>query len=259
MWLRSLFGFLKATSARPPAGRARPGTARPRPAAHRPQLEVLEDRCLLSTSPLFDLGTPQGGPFPSDRFTVADRSQLTDRRINLPLPDAATRPSDVADLSVINTLDGFNLQPRLSISFSGPIDVTTINSSNVFLIKLEDSTSPDEPGGQIVGVNQIVWDVATNTLHVESDELLEQHTRYALIVTRGLRDADGLPVEPSAAFERFRHDLNFGQTADPDLAEYREDLLDALSAAELAGVKPKNVVTASVFTTMSTTAILEKI
>ena len=154
-------------------------------------LEFLENRCLLSTFAAFDLDTPDSGPFPSDRFTVADSSQLTNRRINLPLPDAASRPSDYADVSVINTLDGFNLQPRLSIPFSGPIDVTTVNSSTVFLIKLGDTTSPEDRGGQIVGINQTVWDVATNTLHVESDELLDQHTRYALIVTRGVRDADG--------------------------------------------------------------------
>ena len=142
-------------------------------------------------------GRRDGGPFPSDRFTVADSSQLTGRRVNLPLPDRATHPSDYDDISVINTLDGFNLQPRLSIPFSGPIDLTTVNSSTVFLIKLDDPTAPEEGGGQVVGINQTVWDVATNTLHVESDELLEQHTRYALIVTRGVRDADGLPVEPS--------------------------------------------------------------
>src|SRR5262245_8589729 len=224
----------------------------------RPYLEILEDRCVPSTFAAFDLDTPESGPFPSDRFTVADSSQLTGRRINLPLPGSATRPSDYDDISVINTLDGFNLQPRLSIAFSGPSDVSTVNSGTVFLIKLEDPTAPDEPGDRIVGINQIVWDVATNTLHVESDELLEQHTRYALIVTRGVHDADGQPVEPSEQFARFRHDLNFGQTHDPALKEYRKDLLEALKAARHAGVAERDVATASVFTTLSATAVLEK-
>src|SRR5262245_50358732 len=173
----------------------------------RPYLEILEDRFVPSTVAAFDLDTPESGPFPSDRFTVADSSQLTGRRVNLPLPDRATHPSDFDDVTLLNTLDGFNLQPRLSIPFSGPIDVTTVSSGTVFLIKLTDPTAPEEGGGQVVGINQIVWDVATNTLHVESDELLEQHTRYALIVTRGVRDAAGHPVEPSEAFARFRHDL----------------------------------------------------
>jgi hypothetical protein len=224
----------------------------------RPRFEVLEDRCMPSTFAAFGLDTPDRGPFPSDRFTVADSSQLTNRRINLPLSDVASRPSDYADLNVINTLDGFNLQARLSVSFSGPIDVRTVDSKTVFLIKVNDPTSPTERGGRIVGINQTVWDAATNTLHVESDELLEQHTRYALVVTRGVHDADGQPVEPSEEFDRFRHDLNFGQTHDAAVKEYRKDLLEALKAARDAGVAEKDIVTASVFTTMSVTATLEK-
>jgi hypothetical protein len=70
---------------------------------------------------LFNLETPTGGPFPSDRFTVADPSHNTGLRVNLPLPDCGARPADCDDLNVINTLDGFNQQPRLSIPFSGPI------------------------------------------------------------------------------------------------------------------------------------------
>src|SRR5437762_8451214 len=105
-------------------------------------LEILEDRCVPSTFAAFDLANPDSGPFPSDRFTVADASQLTGRRVDLPLPDRVTRPSDYADISVIDTLDGFNMQPRLSIAFSGPIDVNTVNSNTVFLVKLEDPTAP---------------------------------------------------------------------------------------------------------------------
>jgi hypothetical protein len=222
-------------------------------------LEVLEDRCLPSTFAAFGLDAPDHGPFPSDRFTTPDVSQLTGRRINLPLPDPAARPSDYADLSVLNTLDGFNPQPRLSIPFSGPIDVNTVGSSTVFLIKLDDPTSPADRGGQIVGINQIVWDVATNTLHVESDQLLDQHARYALIVTRGVKDAGGEPVEASPEFSHFRHDLNFGQAHDPGLKAYRKDLLHAVKAARSVGVAERDIVSASVFTTMSVTATLEKI
>src|SRR5262245_66166214 len=125
----------------------------------RPNLDILEGRCTPSTFAASDLGNPDTGPFPSDRFTVADASQLTGRRVDLPLPDRATRPSDYDDISVINTLDGFNLQPRLSVAFSGPINVNTVNSNTIFMIKLEDPTSPEEAGGHVVGINQTVWDV----------------------------------------------------------------------------------------------------
>ena len=62
------------------------------------------------------------------------------------------------------------------------------------------STTGGGSFGQKVGINQIVWDPATNTLHVESDDLLDQHTRYAVIVTDGILDAgwSGLVTVDSA-------------------------------------------------------------
>jgi hypothetical protein len=221
-------------------------------------IEILEDRCMPSTFAAFDLSAPNIGPFPSDRFTVADTSQLTGLRVDLPLPDQGTRPSDYNDIRVINTLDGFNLQPRLSVAFSGAIDVNTVNSNDMFLIRLGDTQNPQDRGGEVVGINQVVWDPATSTLHVESEQLLDQHTRYALIVTDGLRDGAGQAVQASADFQSFRHDLNFGQADDPALKAYRKELIDALAAASQDGILQKDVVTASVFTTMSATALLEK-
>jgi hypothetical protein len=154
----------------------------------------------------FSLGSPTGGPFPSDLFTVPDPSHNTGLRVNLPFPDCAARPSDCADLDVINTLDGFNVQPRLSIPFSGPIDVSTATSDTIFLIRLG-STVPDGTfGGKVVGINQVVWDPETNTLHVESDELLKQHSRYAVIVTQDVHDTAGHRLGDKA-FDQFRKQL----------------------------------------------------
>jgi len=215
---------------------------------------VLGLALLLLTAPASQAaGVKAGGdPFPSDIFTVADPSHLTGVRVNLPKPSCAARPNDCNDIDVLNGLDGFNLQPRISVSFSGPIDVASVTSGNVFFVSLGDTLGGG--GGAIVGINQIVWDPATNTLHAESDELLDQHTRYALIVTNGIRDTAGAPVE-AGAFATFRHDLNFGQTKDPALKAYRKGLLDGLARS---GVDPSAVVTASVFTTQSATAVLEK-
>jgi virulence factor lipase-like protein len=203
---------------------------------------------------LFDLSSPSTGPFPSDRFTIADATQNTGVRVDLPKPSCGVRPSDCADIDVLNTLDGFNLQPRLSIPFTGAIDPASVSSANVFLVSLGD-TLGGGGDGKPIGINQVVWDPATNTLYAESDELLDQHTRYALIVTRGVRDMAGDPVE-AGAFATFRHDLNFGQSKDPALKAYRKSLLDALA---VSGVNPTNVVAASVFSTQSATADLEKI
>lgn len=213
-----------------------------------------EDHAVVGVQVAFDLSVPDGGPFPSDLFTVADFDQLTGRRVDMPMPDCVSRPSDCLELGVINQLDGFSLLPRLSIRFTGPIDITTVNSSTVFLVSLGDLLT-GRGTGEVVGINQIVWDSPSNTLHAQSDHVLDQHARYALIVTNGVHDSTGNPVGPGL-FGRFRHDLNFGQMRDPILKEYRKALLDAL---ETWGGDASAVVAASVFTTHSPTAIMEKI
>ena len=141
--------------------------------------------------PRFDLSSPPGRRSRAIADTV-DSTQDTCLRVNLPKPNCTVRPSDCADIDVLNTLDGFNMQPRISIPFTGAIDPTSVNSSNVFLISL--------PDFEVTGINQVVWEVATNTLHVESDQLLRQHTTYILVVTTGVRgrsrDAHRLGVLP---------------------------------------------------------------
>ncbi len=222
---------------------------------------------------LFSLEMPTDGPFPSDRFTVADASHNTRRRVNLPISDCTVRQSDCEDLAVLNTLDGFSADPRLSIPFDGPIDVTTVTGKTVFLVGLgnaarecdaaptrdcdedqaDDRRSNDDSrddGRRVIGINQVVWDPSTNTVHVDSDELLNQHTHYALIVTNGVHAESGSPVEASEAFRRFRHTVQ---------GQYKQALLDAIGAARRVGLHERDIVTASVFTTQSVTSVLEKI
>jgi hypothetical protein len=203
--------------------------------------------------PRLDLASPGGAPFPSDRWTVPDGTQLTGVRVALPKPDCAVRPSDCQDINVLNTLDGFNLQPRLSIPFTSGIDVSSVSSSDVFLVRLHGG---DDTGSRVVGINQIVWDPASDTLHAEADQFLDQDTTYALVVTTGVRDATGDAV----GRDQFRKMLNFGQTKDPSEKAYRKQLLDALATVKTATrTDPSRVASESVFTTQSATAVMEKI
>src|SRR5439155_5488336 len=96
------------------------------------------------------------------------------------------------------------------------------------------------------------------TLHAQSDQFLRQHTRYLLIVTNGVRDAAGDPVE-AGDFARFHRDDNFGETRDRALKEYRTELVKALEVLERLRLRPRDVVVASVFTTRSVTPFLEKV
>src|SRR5437868_5759549 len=81
------------------------------------------------------------------------------------------------------------------------------------------------------------------TLTAESDQLLAQDTTYLLVATRGIRDANGHRV----------HEADDNEGAG-DKA-YRKQLRRAL---EFAGLED-DVAAASLFTTQSVTAILEKI
>ncbi len=202
---------------------------------------------------LFDASSPTGGPFPSNLFTVADASHNTSLRVSLPTPDCTVRVTDCQNIAVLNTLDGFNLQPRLSIPFSGPIDVDSVTSETVLLVRIGSTLPGGSPGGQRIGINQVVWDPDANILYVESDELLEQHTRYALIVTRGVRDTAGQQVR-AGSFEHFRNHLHT-----TGAIGYWRELRDGLAAARVAKLPRRGIVGMSVFTTQSATAVLEKI
>src|SRR5215468_7040855 len=156
-----------------------------------------------ATHPVFNLQSSAQSPFPSDRFTVLDNQQLTGLRVNLALPDCNTNPSDCADITLLNQLDGFNLQPRLSIPFDGAIDPGTANSNTIFLVQIPagftgNGDRPVTPN--IIGIYQIVWDPASLTLFAESDQHLDQRSSYLLLVTTGVRDGAGNPIAAPKSF-----------------------------------------------------------
>src|SRR3954451_7233776 len=183
-------------------------------------------------------GTKAGQPFPSNLYTVPDAAQATGLRVNLPTPDCTTNPSDCADAAVLDELDGFNIQPRITVPFSAPIDTSSVSSSTIFLVG---------PGGHKVGINQAVWEPLTNTLHFESDQQLAQATTYLLVVTRGVHDAAGHQLAGSPLG-------SLGASSD-----YKKALHDALPMAMAGGVAPGEIAAASLFTTQSIDAISRKI
>ena len=222
---------------------------------------------LAETHPLFNLQSTTQSPFPSDRFTAFDSQQLTGLRVNVPLPNCATNPSDCADLTLLNQLDGFNLQPRLSIPFDGAIDVSTVNSSTVFLLQLPGrglvEATGDISNPHVIGINQIVWDPASLTLFAESNDHLDEDSNYVLIVTTGVHDASGNPIAAGSAFAQFIHGDGGvdGKNADRLLKLYQGALKHSLDNDVLKniGISSGAVAAASIFTTESATATLRSI
>jgi len=114
--------------------------------------------------------------FPSDDLTVRDRTQLTGRRVNLPLPDCAARPTDCNTVRLLNHLDGFDLDPRLALRFAAPVDPAAIAAATV-VEQLGGSRD-----GARTGVDRVVYDAATNTVYAHPAQQLSPGTTYRLRV-----------------------------------------------------------------------------
>ncbi|MBI3693695.1 MAG: Ig-like domain-containing protein, partial [Acidobacteria bacterium] len=194
----------------------------------------------LGVTVRFDPSSPDTGPFPTDFLTVPDAGQRTGLRVNLPLPDCRLQRSQCRDLDFINQLDGFNLQPRIRARFSGAIRPETLREG-VFFISLET--------GRITPINQVIYDAPTLSAYAKPDELLDQQRGYTLVITNAVRDAAGDPVDADGAFSQC--------LASPAPSAYCARLAAAVNALAPL-LAPRRVVAASVFTTLSATAWMEK-
>jgi hypothetical protein len=189
--------------------------------------------------------------FPDNAFTVADASQLTGRRINFregvdyPNIGGVVQPSCTnADYSIcdafaqLNKLDGFDLQPRVLVPFTGAINLGSVNASDFFI-------STDK-GGFVSGLRQLTFDPATNTLAGISDGFLNENTSYRIHVTNGILDNAGRPVNACGGGCVVRFTT---RTATGELARIRQSmdlpLSNSANAYVLAGFPGASTSTAS--------------
>jgi hypothetical protein len=161
---------------------------------------------------------------PSNNFTVADAAQITGLRVNLPVPACDSTNSSVCDdLTLLNLQDGFDLRPRVTVPFSGAIDVSTVNSTDLFVIG---------PNGFRTPITQLVWDPSTYVLAGEPSDFLSEATVYAVVVTSGIKDPAGHSV---VACDGACVSIFTTETATPELAKLRT-ALDTGSAYSAAGI-----------------------
>lgn len=144
--------------------------------------------------------------FPNDSLTVPDAAQATGVRVNLPSPDCTVRVSDCAETALLNQLDGFDVDPTISIGFGGPIDVTRVNDSTV---------SVHGGTGNPIGLNRIVWDPATNTLYGHPKQQLAPASHYQIVVSDAINGHAGTStfttMSTTVGLQRMREQLDSGQ------------------------------------------------
>ena len=113
--------------------------------------------------------------FPTDELTVRDRSQLTGRRVALPTADC-TVVVRCGLLERLNTLDGFDLDPRLALRFPGPVDPAAVVAATT--VRAADDSGPT------IGIDRVVWDADTNTVYAHPAQQLDPGTRYRLQISK---------------------------------------------------------------------------
>ena len=113
--------------------------------------------------------------FPTDTLTVPDPGQLTGRRVALPA-EGCGAPIVCGLVQRLNELDGFDLDPRIAVRFSAPVDPTEVDDR---------ITIQDAHGGWRTGVDRVVYDPATYTVYAHPAERLAPGTTYRLRVQGG--------------------------------------------------------------------------
>ena len=238
----------------------------------RPALEALR----RDLAPVFDRLASDG--LPRDeiaalwRFTITTRVELAmDRRSQrVPLPfdllldpttgriDLPPLPSDSAaqtyTKSRLAEYDGFGTSVDLLFELSGPVDPATVTSQTVSLWQL--SGPPGDEPRQLGVIVRVLADGAHVVIRPSQSPLPEK-TRFAVVVSTGVRDRDGRPIVPMPVGHLLR-------AAAPVAAAGRSQLssLDDAEAARIEGVRAElaplfarlgrdDVVTAWPFTTMS--------
>jgi Bacterial virulence factor lipase N-terminal len=189
------------------------------------------------------------GPFPNDSLSVADSSQKTGRRIDLPpsadFCDPAASPSVCSNVALLNQLDGFSVNPRLMVCFSAAINPNTLTKGinlRLFTGSLADLFAPP------VLIDQIIFDPSSNCAFAKPRRILKQQSRYLLTVTEAVQDTKGNKVAAQAAFGSCL------KSRDP----YCEELALAVNRDTGFLHCSEKTVAAALFTTMSATTWLEQ-
>jgi hypothetical protein len=196
----------------------------------------------------FDPTLLSAGPFPSDTLSVNDDHQKTGLRISLPaLGSTCSQTATVSVCSntdLLNQLDGFSINPRLMVCFSGAIDPNTLQRG----ITLVGGNTPFFGAfiGPLIGINQIIFDPASNCVFAKPNRVLDQTGHYLLVVTDSLLDTKGKKVTPDPAFGACLRSAEL----------YCREMVEALRLTPLL-FPFQRVVAASLFSTMSVTTWLQ--
>lgn len=171
--------------------------------------------------------------FPSDSLTVRDPAQLTGRRVALPGGNCGAPICGL--VQQLNQLDGFDLDPRIAVRFSGPVDPAAAAAR---------ITVQEEHGRWRTGVDRVVYDPKSFTLYAHPAEQLAPSTTYRLRVQGG-------PANKAA------HDTFTTMSATDGLLDLQRQIEDG-TAFRSAGIDKPGLQVDGVFPALGTTVALKR-
>jgi len=153
---------------------------------------------------------PEGEPIPIDDFFKPPAEIRPFPNLALTTLDADApsgfRPAfeDHAFASALNVLDGFGSTAPFVVPLADPPDPESLTDGSIFLVRTDDADEPnldpDRLQDSLVPVNA-AWNADAGALVVEPLVPLQEKARYALVVTRCLKDDSGMSVGRAPAMD----------------------------------------------------------
>lgn len=217
-------------------------------------------------------------PQPNNILAKDDPTTRTGLRVNIPQEAETQLGRDLR--TRLRQLDGFANFSHVAVSFSMPINLFTIRDENIYLVNVQrdskyygdiveldlgkgyypknmvdpeaffpNDENADNPTVIFAADNRVDWyEDATNTLLIRPLVPLKQSSKYAVVLTTGLRGENGFPVRPPDYFEKVTFPEQF------------DSLTDAAEIlATKKGVSPKDIAFSWEFTTATITDHLQEL
>ncbi|MDH5672378.1 MAG: hypothetical protein OEZ06_09525 [Myxococcales bacterium] len=202
----------------------------------------------------FELGEgplAQGAvPWPDDLY------RDTEGVIRLEAADGRGGPLSDAMLAAQAELDGFSIRPTVYVEFDGaldadslPVDAAASLEAGASVFLLDADTGSPRAFERVPIEARLIDDGHTLSLRPAHGRGLAPGRRYAAVVTRALRDAEGGPVGAGPRFAEVRHPNFPLQT--PQLRRARELYTPVFEMLGADGLERSEIVALAVFTVQS--------
>lgn len=191
-------------------------------------------------------------PFPNSLFF----NGTIDGTLNIPVADTADQTLSNPSVA-LNQSDGFSTTSPISTAVSEALDPASLRIGDT--IRIFEVTT--QAGIAVTGITSELSDPALMIAREIDSQLLliptvplKPKTDYLVLLTRGITDVDGMPLQPSLVYSVLKGDVVL---TNPALEGLRQATGSHLMAASGAGIDPGTVALSWVFKTQSIRDVLQ--